>query len=185
MKSLLLACVLACGATLAQSCTSSGAPRQAASASTEASKGEAVRMTVADYRSGATFELVNQAHTTAIDQYSKVSTDASRKVQDDELMFALRDYLVDEGFDDLARSGAAPALAHGTKAWTLELADGKGARHLVATPETSADDMKAMRKLLEAVLATYNETQGWQAVDIKSKRGEDYFQGKRSTGKNP
>lgn len=178
--------VLCLATAVAAGCTSSGAPNRAsADSAATAAKGESVRMTINDYRSGATFELVNRSHTDALDQYSKISSSASRKVQDDELMTALRDYLEDEGFEKLAHSGSAPTFSKDTKAWTLELADAKGTRHVVATPQTPIEDMKAMRKLLDAVLATYNETQGWQAVDIKSKRAEDYFRAKSSSGKNP
>lgn len=174
---------------LSGACTSaSGGPDASGATDSNSagkSQGEAVSMIVTDYRSGAVFELVSQAHTAALDQYSKVAADASRKVQDDELMTALRDYLVDEGLDELAQPGKAPRLAKGAKAWTLEVSDAKGARHVIATPQTSADDMKRMRTLLDAVLATYNETQGWQAVDIKAKRGDEYFEQTRPTGKNP
>ncbi|MBI5432558.1 MAG: hypothetical protein HZA52_06990 [Planctomycetes bacterium] len=171
---------------LAGACTSSGGERPSSSDSAAAAQArEAVRMTVADYRSSAVFELVNQAHTSAIDQYSKVATDAARKVQEDELMLALRDYLEEEGLSKLAQPGKAPTFAKGTKAWTLEVDDARGLRHLVATPGTPPEDMKKMRGLLEAVLATYNETQGWQAVDIRAKHGEDYFNEQRPAVKNP
>lgn len=170
---------------LAGACTSSSGSRPSSSDPAAAQAREPVRMTVADYRSSAVFELVNEAHTSAIDQYSKVATDAARKVQEDELMLALRDYLEQEGLSKLAQPGKAPTFAKGTKAWTLEVDDARGLRHLVATPSTPPEDMKKMRGLLEAVLATYNETQGWQAVDIRAKHGEDYFNQQRPAVKNP
>jgi hypothetical protein len=175
---------------LAAACTSSGGSRPAdgepsAAPSRAPATAESVRMTVRDYRSGASFELVSQAHTAPLDQYSKVAADASRKVQEDELMRALRDYLEDQGLARLALPGAAPALAAGSKAWTLEVADARGVRHVVATPETPAEDMKRLRALLDAVLATYNETQGWQAVDLRSRRAEDYFNRQQPAVKKP
>lgn len=168
---------------VAAACTSSGGSSR--SSESTAAQGESVRLTVRDFRSGAQFELVSQSLVSALDQYSKVAPDASRKVQDDELLTALRDYLEKEGLAELAAPGKAPGFSSGTKAWTLEVEDASGVRHLLATPQTPAEDMKRMRSLLDAVLATYNETQGWQAVDIKAKHGEDYFNRQRPTVKKP
>lgn len=168
-------------------CTSSGSSRSSTTAAdgTTAPRGEAIRMTVRDYRSSARFELVSQALVGALEQYSTLAPDASRKVQDDELMTALRDYLEGEGWSELAQRGKAPELTDGAKAWTLEVEDARGARFVLATPETPKADMQRMRALLDAVLATYNETQGWQAVDIKARTGEDYFQRQQPTVKKP
>jgi hypothetical protein len=173
---------------LIAACTSSGGASSTSAspaATAPAKQGQPLRMTVCDYRSGAVFELVNQSHTSAVEQYSKLAGSASRKVQDDEIMSALRAYLDDQGFARLSQVGKAPTYTKGAKAWTLEVADAHGERFLLATPQTGADDMQALRTMLDAVLATYNETQGWQAVDIKAKRGEDYFNDQRPAVKKP
>ncbi len=138
-----------------------------ADSSATATKGDPLRMTVTQFQNGAVFELVNRSHSDPVEQYSTVRSDASRKVQDDKLMAALRDGLRDNGYDKLAHSGRAPALATGTRAWTLEIESKDGTSYILATPETPADTLKKMRELRDAVIEVYNRTQGWQSVEIK------------------
>jgi hypothetical protein len=131
--------------------------------------GEPVRMTVYDYRTPIQFELVNQSHTTKVDQYSKVRKleEASRKVQEDEVMAALLVWENDNGFQKFAQQGSAPALRSGMRTWALEIETPAGTRYIMEASTASVEDKKQMRKLRDAVIEIFNNTQSWQAVDVQ------------------
>lgn len=159
-----LACVLV---SCLAACASSSRPASSADANAPAGPSQSVRLAVTDFRTAATFELVSESHTGYLEQYSTVRNDASRKVQDDEVMTALRAYMRERGYDRYARSGRAPALERGAKAWVLEADGPDGPTHALVTPSTSGDELQTLREIREVVLEAYNRTQGWQAVEVK------------------
>lgn len=132
-------------------------------------KGEPIRMTVYDYRTPIQFELVNQSHTAKVDQYSKVRKleEASRKVSEDEVMAALLAWENENGFQKFAQKGAAPALRSGMRTWALEIETPAGTQYIMEASAASVDDKKQMRKLRDAVIEIFNNTQSWQAVDVQ------------------
>jgi len=99
------------------------------------------RVTFRDYREGTKFELVNEAHTDRVELYSKISTDPSTKVANNEVISALLDYLSDSGFESQARSGAAPRTS---SAWQYsgEIETTAGTVFLAVNSSTPADQRK-------------------------------------------
>jgi len=160
-------------AGLALSCSSSGAAGGADEAG--GAKGEPLQLIFVEYKSGARMELVNESHTSKLEQYSQVRTDASRKVQSDEMISALVDYLEDNGFRKLAVPGDPPYLTGGQFYWTLQLVEPDGQAYVAEGRTTSPADKQRLRVFSQAFLSTYNYTQGWQAVEVKP--GELPFKG--------
>jgi hypothetical protein len=164
-----LALFLGC---LAAACSSTGSSGgDGASGGT----GTPIQLTFVDYRTGARTELVNESHTSKLEQYSKTRSDASRKVQSDELIDGLVEYLEDNGFRKLAASGDPPYLTGGQFYWTLQLIEPERRCYVAEGRNTTLADKQRLRAFSQAFLGVYNLTDGWQAVEVKP--GELPFKG--------
>jgi len=128
--------------------------------------GTPLRVTYIAYKSGQRLELVNEAHTGRLEQYSAVRADAARKVQTNDVMHGLVEVLEDNGFEERAQAGSAPANA-GVMSWALEIEDDQGPRHIGPVPGMTAEENHKLRRLAAAFLDTYNATYGLQAVELK------------------
>ncbi len=131
----------------------------------EAAAGEPLRLTFVDHRTHQVCELVNQSHTDRLTYYSTPRGDASTKVQEDEVMRDLLEWLEDHDLDDYAVAGPAPRMGGGTF-WTLEIEGPGGIVHVTETQATPVEDKEGLRQLMQAVLQTYNVTPGYQAVSV-------------------
>jgi hypothetical protein len=140
--------------------------------------GEPVRMRLVHYLQGIRFELVSEAHTPRLEQYSTVADSAwlkaSRKVASNKWMSGLRDYLEDQGFDKDAKPGASPDAARGLR-WSLEVEDASGVRHVsyLGTEELSVQ--RRMNTYQKAFIDTFNSTQAFQAVEIDDQASQELF----------
>jgi hypothetical protein len=161
---------LAALALVAAACTSGGGGRGAPSA------GEPVRVAFVDYRTGERMELVNESHTGRLEQYSEVRSDASRKVQTDDVMQGLVEHLVDQGWARFAQPGPAPAGvgAGDTIVTAMELERDGELEHIAGRKGMPPDDKQRMLQLVAAFVDTYNATYSLQAVE--SKPGELPFE---------
>lgn len=136
-------------------------------------KGEPLRVTYHSFNTGQELELVSEAHTTRLEQYSEVRADANRKVQTDEVMQALVKVLDDYGFYKYAQEGSFPAEGAGRYAWALQIERPDGAVHVLAHPGLSPEAVKDLQRYMIAFVDTYNATYGLQAVDVEP--GEEVF----------
>ncbi len=148
---------------LVASCGSTGGSSRSAHA-----EGEAMRMTFVDHRTQQVCELVSESHTDRLTYYSTPRANASTKVQDDEIMGELLEWLEKNDLGDYAVAGPAPRMGAGMF-WTLEIEGPTGTLHVSETQGTSPDDKQSLRKLMQAVLQTYNITPGYQAVTVDDR----------------
>jgi len=157
-----LSALLALGLTLLLcACSSSSS-----SSGDEDDLGTPLRVTYIAYKSGQHLELVNEAHTGRLEQYSAVRSDAARKVQTNDVMRGLVEVLEKNGFKERAQEGAAPANA-GVMVWALEIEDAQGLRHIGPVPGLSPEENHDLLRLAAAFVDTYNATYGLQAVELK------------------
>jgi hypothetical protein len=148
-----------------QSSSSSGEPQP--------SPNGPLRVAYTDYRSAQVLELVNESHTGRVEQYSKTSESANRKVQSDEIVDALIEHLDDEGYTKLSQVGHAPSKGDGRWLWSIEI-ERTGGSTFVAMPAGLTPEQKTpYRAMWDSFLATYNATYGLQAVKVKA--GETPF----------
>lgn len=161
-------------ATLAAACAS-GRSAESASAATP---GRALRVRWLDHRTGLSLVLVNQSHTDRADLYSKKVRlqDAQTKVTTDEVLEEALRFFREQGFDELARPGAA--IAGGAATQTLEIETPAGLSHADLAPGTPASDAKVFRTCRDNFTALYNSVYQLQAVD----RAPDW-QTPKATGK--
>lgn len=164
---MLRSCLLAAAGLLAVACSS-------APPSNPDAPSEPLRVGYVDYRNQTVLELVNTAHTDRLEQYSQVRESASRKVQSNEVMQALVEFLDQNGFPELAQPGRAPAQADERVLWSLELERGGAASHVTYPAGLPADQKRRYGLLWQAFLDTYNSTYSLQAVKVKA--GETPFQ---------
>ncbi len=171
-----LICVLFALIPLGSGCKSSDSKAQAAETADPSGegaektqpKGPAYLLRMVDYRSGARFELVNPSHTTAVNQYSTVRSDPSRKVTDEAWMTGLVEYIKDQGWSKDEKRGSAPTVAKDSLRWSLELT-GPGGTSFVAEPmDAKGSQRTRLRTIQKAFLDTYNATSGFQAVRTES-----------------
>ncbi|MFM7297236.1 MAG: hypothetical protein ACKO4Q_08440, partial [Planctomycetota bacterium] len=131
------------------------------------------RIGLYDFRSQRRFELVNEAHTARLDQYSTVRENADRKVQSNEIVADLTGWFEKEGFAALAREGASPTKGSTDAVWAMEVElDGK-LRHVVVSKSTPPADYALCRSLKAGFLDIYNATYAGQAT--QTKEGESPF----------
>ncbi len=146
---------------------------QGCASTTSSGKAVACRIGLYDFRSQRRFELVNEAHTARLDQYSQVRDNADRKVQSNEIVADLAGWLEKEGFGALAREGASPSQGATDAVWAMEIErDGK-LRHLVVSKSTPPNDYALCRNLKAGFLDIYNATYAGQAT--QTKEGESPF----------
>lgn len=170
---------------LASSACASSKPDEsgANSAVADAASGVPVRVAVLEYQHSVRVELVNNSHTDKLEQYSKIRPDASRKVQDDDVMAALVEYLDQEGFERLALPGLAPAMGSRLTTWALEIETPTSKQHILGSALTTAEDKRLALKMKTAVVQLFNVTRGWQAVQVQD--GKLPFQGTTPPVKQP
>lgn len=133
---------------------------------TKPSANGAVFVAYTDYRSSQRLELVNESHTSRVDQYSKVGTNANRKVQSDEIVDALVEHFDQKGFGKLAQQGHAPEQGNGRWLWSIELETAKGLSFIARPSGISVEEQAPYRDIAQAFIATYNSTYGLQAVKV-------------------
>ncbi len=131
----------------------------------EGSTGNPARVAYVDYRTQRTFELVNESHTGRIEQYSAVRQNANRKVQTDEVLAGLIEFMRGEGFARLARPGPAPQGSEGSVAMALEIEEGGAVEHVLGFKGMPPKDNQALITLWQGFLEIYNATYGLQAVE--------------------
>jgi hypothetical protein len=145
-------------------CTSSGSGGVAS----DVKEGDPLRISYISYRDAPTLELVNEAHTGRLEQYSEVRANANRKVQTDEVMVALVEALYDYGFGDYEHPGSAPAPGSVDGfAWALQIEGPNGPTHVLAGPGLEAKEKEALLRYAAAFVDTYNATYGLQAVQLQ------------------
>jgi hypothetical protein len=130
-------------------------------------KGPAYLMRMIDYKSGARLELVNESHTSAVDQYSKVREDNTRKVASDDLMRKLIAYTREEGWSKEAVQGSPTGLTRSSALWSLELVGPDGSSYITQPFKVEAAQRKRLRTIQAAFIDTYNATQGFQAARVR------------------
>jgi len=157
-----LLALLALGLVALTSACSTGS----AASSADEGPSSPVRVTYVSFTSGQRLELVNEAHTSRLDQYSEVRNDASRKVQTNDVMAGLVEVLEDNGFEKRAQQGPAPTTT-GSMAWALEIEDDSGLRHIGAVPGLTPGENQSLLRLAAAFVDTYNATYSLQAVELK------------------
>jgi|SRR5690349_4573094 len=145
-----------------------GGVSHAAAAETESrpvgEKGPAYLMRFVDYRSNLHFELVNESHTSRVDLNSKVRTDPSRKVTNDDWMAGLIQYLGEQGWSKEVKQGSAPSMAKGSLNWSLQITGPDGTSYIASAPNMKGAQLERLIAMRDAFLKTYNATLGLQAV---------------------
>lgn len=133
---------------------------------------EPARLELTSYaRNGfSQFVLINEAHTSRVEQYSKRSGSANTKVASNEAMQELLDTLQENGFFEQAISGTAPEATSG-KALELELKGGTTQWYVSLQDPKSARD--AFTECYQPMITLWNNTWGAQSVD--NSRGEAVF----------
>lgn len=131
------------------------------------------RVSLYDYRTQKRFELVNEAHTARVDQYSQMRNSADRKVQTNEIMDELVGWLEEHGFSQLAQPGRAPEQGGSEAVWSMELEGASGARFVLVRKTTPPADHQVCRDLKTGFLQIYNATYAGQAIQLKE--GESPF----------
>lgn len=133
----------------------------------------ATRVSWRDYRVEQLLELVNEAHTDRLEQYSAGRGDANRKVQSNEIVAALVEHMRSGKYEAFWQPGAAPSTNAGGALWSLEIEDPRGSVCLVEHSGLSVEEKRARRELRQAFIDTYNLTYSLQAVKVKD--GETPF----------
>lgn len=140
--------------------------------------GEPVRMRLVHYLQDIRFELVSEAHTPRLEQYSTVADKewlkASRKVASNKWMSGLRDFLEKQGYDEDAKPGASPDGARGLR-WSLEVEDARGVRHVSYLGTEEMPVQRRMNTYQKAFIDTFNSTQAFQAVEIDDDASDRLF----------
>jgi hypothetical protein len=105
--------------------------------------------------------LVNELHTSRVDLYSSVRTEASTKVATDEVVAALVEYLDQQGFMRHAATGSAGGRS--TQSLELQL---DGRRTFMGISKGSpADQIQTFRNCRDGFIELYNQIYQLQAVD--------------------
>lgn len=131
------------------------------------------RVSWREYRGEQLLELVNEAHTDRLQQYSEGRADANRKVQSDEIVAALVEHMRSGRYAAFWQPGPAPVAPDGSSMWSLEIEDPSGTFSLVEHTGLALEDKRARRELRQAFIDTYNLTYSLQAVKVKE--GESPF----------
>jgi len=122
------------------------------------------------------FVLLNDAHTSRVELYSRRSQNANTKIATNLIMQELLDYLDENGFFEKAVEGSAPE-ATGGKALELEL-DGNTTSWYVGH-QSPLRDQEAITLCYKAMLDVYNNI--FAAQSVENKQGESIFGKKRRT----
>lgn len=154
------------------SCASAGSEARSAAPA------ERMRVTLRDYEAQQLFELVSESHTSRVEYYSAVRSDAARKIQTDEVVDALIDELEDRGFDDFAQAGQAPSRGNELVSRSLEIERGDKTEHWVVGRGSAADEQLRFHDCMLTFVELYNLTASYQTIENPS--GGEIFPQKRS-----
>jgi hypothetical protein len=157
---------------LTAACTS--APSSKEGKAMAGPEGTPLRIAYISYRNGQRIELVNEAHTDRVEQYSEVRTNADRKVQTNDVMAGLVEVLYEYGYGKYEVPGAAPTEGAGRWAWAIEMEGAGGINHVLAGPGLGQEEQEDLIRYAAAIVDTYNATYGLQAVEVTP--GQSPFQ---------
>ncbi len=129
--------------------------------------GRAIEVHYRAYASAMELGLVNESHTERAELYSQTRplAAASVKVATDEILEEVVRYFREQGFFELARSGAAPASAPQGGKQALEVATPEGRVHVVLREGFPQADTRRFLTCVKAFLDVYNATVQLQSVD--------------------
>ncbi len=151
-----------------------GALLCACASSGSASGSNSMLVTLRDFKSGKRFELASESHTQRVSYYSGARTEATRKVQSDEIMAALAQELARQGLEQHAQAGRAPTLGTGDRvSWALELEQGSSTRHWLVGKGSAPGEWQEFQRCRDTFLQLYNITVSFQTVQNGSGKG--YF----------
>ena len=139
-----------------------------------AEEGERMRVTLRDYKGGNVFELVSESHTSRVDYYSEARSDASRKIQTDEVMEVLIKELEKQGLKKHRQEGRAPSQGGAVISWGIEVEEGPQTDHWVVGKGSAVDEIQAFNECRNAFLQLYNITASYQAIE--NPEGKQIFQ---------
>ncbi len=151
----LTALVAAVALPLAGGCASTSAASEA--------EGDALRITLRDYRVGQRFEIVSRSHTDPVAQYSRRVDDPARKVEEDVVVAKTIEHLASQGFEEFAQVGPAPRAGGFTKAFEIE--GPGGTMHFVVGPGSTAEQQRAMATMARDFIQLYSAIPAFQTVD--------------------
>lgn len=139
---------------------------------------EPVRLELTSYaRNGfSQFVLINEAHTSRVEQYSNRAGNANTKVASNEAMQDLLDVLQDNGFFELAVSGTAPEATNG-KALELELKSGTTQWYVSLQDPKSTRD--TFTRCYKPMIDLWNNI--FAAQSVENSQGEAVFGKQRRT----
>ncbi len=114
-----------------------------------------------------TFGIVNASHTDRTDLYStsRPLDKATTKVSPDEVVDAIVEYFHDQGYFDIALTGAAPQTPPPGATQILSLTMQGGAYHAVLRPGVTLEFATKFQACAKALQDVYNNTLQLQAVD--------------------
>jgi hypothetical protein len=114
-----------------------------------------------DYRSGTSLTLVNEVHTSRVDFYSSMRSNASTKVATDEVVSALVEFFADQGFT----RHAAPGRARGRSTQSLELERAGQRIHMSLSAASGSDEARVFRTCRQGFIELYDQIYQLQSVD--------------------
>ncbi len=123
------------------------------------------RIALRNYDADQRFELVSESHTNRVEYYSQVRSDASRKIQSDEVMRALIEELQKQGFADFAQPGRAPSQGTEIVSQSLEIERGGETEHWVVGKGSAAEERERFRDCMLEFVQIYNLTASYQALE--------------------
>ncbi|MEM7308062.1 MAG: hypothetical protein AAF682_15390 [Planctomycetota bacterium] len=132
----------------------------------------------------APFTLVSESNTSRVELYSAKRTDASTKVQTDEVMIALYEHLEDLGYEGYANPGSAPREGSGALGFNraIEVVHEGQSSWWPLRADSGADERTAFATALKDFLDIYNLTHGFQSVT--NEGGDGLFDQKKGAGGN-
>jgi hypothetical protein len=133
-----------------------------------------VLVTLRNYETGKRFELASESHTDRVTYYSSERSDATRKIQKDDVMHALVSELERLDYGSHARAGEAPASGNETMRWALELASDTRTLNWTIGTGNARDEWLAFQKCRDTFLELYNVTMSFQSV--QNDTGSSFFQ---------
>jgi len=125
----------------------------------------ATRVLLHDYLGGQRFELVSESHTDRVQYYSSPRTDATRKVQLDQVMDALIAELDDLGFSEYRKSGPAPSRGGSVVTRGIEIQRPTGVEHWIVGSGSAPEERLEFNECLSTFMQLYNITQSYQAIE--------------------
>lgn len=144
-------------------CSSSGSASDARPEKT----GKPIELRYRAIASKLSLGLVNESHTDRTELYSERQPvdQATTKVSTDEVVEAIVEFFRDQGYFEIAQSGAAPTNPPAGTSQILEVVLPEGAYHAVLRTGVTADHITKFQTCAKALVDVYNSTMQLQAVD--------------------